>query len=194
MDILLCAWQSLGYYQFICYSTTISFYKAFVLPCLYLSRGSEVPRVRKCPGWLKNSFENAQFYSETVHSVGSLISSSAACFVCLWEPWASLLVACVHLRGSLIRQVSEVAFTSILILNFPLQLTLPDWFLKYRCGLFCQPGGGQPLQTGRIWRLAIHSVLNTFLGLVFGAAEPLLDNVSLALFVSACVTDFNCAW
>ena len=130
-----------------------------------------------------------------VHAVGSLISSSAACFVPLWEPRASLLVPCVHLRGSLIRQVSEVAFTSILILNFPLRLSLPDCFLKCHCGLFSQPGAGQPLQTGRRFlRLAIYSVLETFLGLVFGAAEPLLDNVSFALFVSACVTDFNRAW
>lgn len=29
---------------------------------------------------------------------------------------------------------------------------------------------------------------------MFGAAEPLLDNVPFALFVSACVTDFNRAW
>lgn len=165
------------------------------MPCSCLSMGSEIRGVQKCPRWLKNSFEDAGFYSEMAHAVGSLISSSAACFVPAWEPRASRLVPHVRLRSSLIRQVSEVAFTSILIWNFPLQLSLPDCFLKCHCGLFSQPGAAQPLHTGRsFWRLAIYSVLETLLGLVFGAAEPLLDNVWFALFVSARVTDFNRAW
>lgn len=47
-----------------------------------------------------------------------------------------------------------------------------------------QPGAGQALQSGRrLLRLAIYSVLEASPGLVFGAAEPLLDNVSFALFV-----------
>lgn len=154
-----------------------------------------MPRSSKVPETVENSFEDVHFYSEAAHTVGSLISSSAACFVPLWELLASPLVRCVHLRGSLIGQVSEVAFTSVLMLIFPLLLSLPDCFLKCCCGLFSQPGAGQPLQTCRsILSLAIYCVLEIFLGSESGTAEPLLDHISFVLFVSACVTDFSRVW
>lgn len=140
--------------------------------------GSEVPRSSKVLEMVENSFEDVHFYSEAAHAVGSLISSSAACFVPLWELPASPPVQCVHLRGSLIGQVSEVAFTSILMLIFPLLLSLPDCFLKCCCGLFSQPGAGQPWQTCRsVLRLAIYCVLDTFLGSESGTAETLLDHL-----------------
>lgn len=76
-------------------------------------------------------------------------------------------------------QCQKGPLTSILMLNVPSLLSLPNCC----CGLFSQPGADPPLQTcRRILRLPIYSVLETFLGLESGTAEPLLDNISFAPF------------
>lgn len=111
----LCACHNLGTYNcFTCYSTTISLQKVFVLPCSYLGMGPEVPR-----SWV------AQMAGKFFWGCSVLLWDSACCGLCdlgllcvsVGTASSSLLVPCAHYK------VSEAAFTSILILNFPAQFT-----------------------------------------------------------------------
>lgn len=129
------------------------------------------------------------------------------CSVLLWDGCVALwsrLALCLHgnskpqpsgavcsCEGLSHQNVSEAAFSSILILNFPFQLSLPDCFLKYHCGFTAWSRSGSA-----VWQefLNLPFILENSLWFVFRTAEPPLDNISFALFASACVTDFKHAW
>lgn len=96
---LLCTWHNFRYTTAYILLNYHQLLKSFVLPCSY----SDMPRSSKAPEMVENSFEDVRFHSQTAHAVGSLISSSAACFVSLWEPQVRLLARRAHPRGSLIR-------------------------------------------------------------------------------------------
>lgn len=146
--------------------------------------------VQECPRWLESSFEDAQFCSEMAHAVGFVISAR---FVPLWEqhPWPSGAVC--SCEGLSHQKVSEAAFTSILILNFPFQLSLPDCFLKYRCGFTAWSRSGSA-----VWQEAFKTChlfcAGGFPGIGVWGSRASLRQRLICSFCDACVSDFKRAW